>query len=136
MAGGRRFIHTGDKDRLAAFVKDAIEDTRRQYDALLARYGAGLEKEIDALGAIEELKQSRGTSPGSNEAHPGSLPRTTSVTVTGVANALTQGGSLRRRPRGTVLHAEPGHSSPARLIELNEEVVMELKQARALAQES
>ncbi len=98
MAGGWRFIHTGDKDRLAAFVKDAIEDTRRQYDALLARYRAGLEKEIDAIGAIEGLSKESDLTREQMKRTLEAFAQEYSPTVTGVANALTRAARYEEDP--------------------------------------
>ena len=98
MAGGWRFIHTGDKDRLAAFVKDAIEDTRRQYDVLLARYQAGLEKEIDAIGAIEGLSKEGDLTREQMKRTLEALAQEYSPTVTGVANAFTRAARYEEDP--------------------------------------
>jgi len=98
MAGGWRFIHTGDKDRLTAFVRDAIEDTRRQYDALLARYRAGLEKEIDAIGAIEELSKEGDLTREQMKRTLEAFAQEYSPTVTGVANAFTRAARYEEDP--------------------------------------
>lgn len=52
---GWRFIHTGDKERLQNFVRDAIEDSKAQYEGLLARYNAGLQRTVDGIGVIVEF---------------------------------------------------------------------------------
>ena len=53
---GWRFIHTGDPQRLVAFVQDAIADTKRQYDTLLARWRGALQAQLpDPLGAMEGM---------------------------------------------------------------------------------
>lgn len=49
-----RYVHVGDHSKLIGFVKDAIEDSQRQYDVLTARWSAGLEQAIkDPIGLIE-----------------------------------------------------------------------------------
>ena len=98
MAGGWRFIHTGDKDRLATFVKDAIKDTRRQYDAVLARYQAGLEKQVDAISCIEELSKEGDLTREQMKRTLEAFAQEYSPTVTGVANAFTRAARYEEDP--------------------------------------
>lgn len=51
-----RITHTGNPDRLDGFVRDAIESSKAQYEALRARWIDGMQRQIaDPIGAIERV---------------------------------------------------------------------------------
>ena len=53
---GWRFYHQGDPNILRDFVKDAISDSRSQYEGVMARWREGLTQMVaDPIAAIEKL---------------------------------------------------------------------------------
>jgi len=98
-AGGWRFIHTGDKTRLESFVRDAIEDTKRSGDALIARYQQALTKQVDAIGAVEELsKEAKLTQEQFKNALSAMMEEPMGQTVAAVANAFSRAAQKEEDP--------------------------------------
>jgi len=87
---GWRFIHTGDKGRLENFVRDAIEDSKTQYEGLLARYNAGLQKQVDGIATIEEFGKKQDLNQAQLRSVLEAYAQDYNPTVTGVANAFTR----------------------------------------------
>lgn len=107
-----RFIHTGDSTRLRDFVRDAVADTKRQYDGLLAAWKAGLAKAVDdPIGAIQEMAETRGHTAEELKAALDAWADTKphfGATVTGIANAFTLGAQQVEDPDRRYFMASTG----------------------------
>jgi hypothetical protein len=87
-----RFVHVGNIDRLRDFTRDAIQDSRRQTDVLLARWKQGLTTDVDAISTIEAVSHEGGLTQEQLLRTLDAMIDNAPVfgrTLTGVANAFT-----------------------------------------------
>ena len=106
--GGWRFIHRGDPNALRAFVRDAVEDSKMEFEGLLGQWRESMDKIVDnATDAITAVSRAEHLTAddlakvlvgyGEERAETGER---WADSVLGIANAFTRAAQSIEEPEG------------------------------------